>query len=385
MVAVLSESQLKRLAKHKYNASVTTLFDPFMQVWWRWFVERLPLWIAPNTITILGLITNLVTTLILVYFSPQARSEVPSWSLHFNALGLFVYQTLDAVDGKQARRTGSSSPLGELFDHGCDAISMVVVITGASVAMKLGDLPDLMMFMCIAAGAMFYLTHWRAYVSGVVRFGKIDVTELQLLGVFIFFLTGFCGQDIFRVETPIFQLQVREVFLYGASIPALLSTILGIYEIFQGGVGKNGSSIADTSVLSPAVPLLITLYLIYYNYAYSNTNVFAKGPCLFVFAFGIVLAKVSILLLVACMSKSSIPMLDTVLLCPFVQAVNIHFSSQISEYRLVWFCLIFSTLNALQYCFTVITEICNYLNISCFRITSKPLNEESSTKEGKAS
>ena len=76
MVAVLSESQLKRLAKHKYNASVTTLFDPFMQVWWRWFVERLPLWIAPNTITILGLIINLVTTLILVFFSPQARSEV---------------------------------------------------------------------------------------------------------------------------------------------------------------------------------------------------------------------------------------------------------------------------------------------------------------------
>jgi ethanolaminephosphotransferase len=31
--------------------------------------------------------------------------------------------TLDAIDGKQARRTGSSSALGELFDHGCDAIS----------------------------------------------------------------------------------------------------------------------------------------------------------------------------------------------------------------------------------------------------------------------
>ena len=37
--------------------------------------------------------------------------------------GLFVYQSLDAIDGKQARRTGSSSPLGELFDHGCDSIS----------------------------------------------------------------------------------------------------------------------------------------------------------------------------------------------------------------------------------------------------------------------
>lgn len=33
---------------------------------------------------------------------------------------------MDAIDGKQARRTGTSSPLGEFFDHGCDAINMMV-------------------------------------------------------------------------------------------------------------------------------------------------------------------------------------------------------------------------------------------------------------------
>jgi hypothetical protein len=39
----------------------------------------------------------------------------------FNYFGLnemMLMQTFDAVDGKQARRTNSSSPLGELFDHG---------------------------------------------------------------------------------------------------------------------------------------------------------------------------------------------------------------------------------------------------------------------------
>lgn len=35
---------------------------------------------------------------------------------------------MDAIDGKQARRTGTSSPLGELFDHGCDAINLMVQI-----------------------------------------------------------------------------------------------------------------------------------------------------------------------------------------------------------------------------------------------------------------
>ena len=34
------------------------------------------------------------------------------------AIGLFAYQSFDAIDGKQARRTGMAGPLGEMFDHG---------------------------------------------------------------------------------------------------------------------------------------------------------------------------------------------------------------------------------------------------------------------------
>ena len=37
---------------------------------------------------------------------------------YFSLHGMILMQTFDAVDGKQARRTNSSSPLGELFDHG---------------------------------------------------------------------------------------------------------------------------------------------------------------------------------------------------------------------------------------------------------------------------
>lgn len=49
--------------------------------------------------------------------------QAPRWACFLCALGLFIYQSLDAIDGKQARRTGTSTPLGELFDHGCDSIS----------------------------------------------------------------------------------------------------------------------------------------------------------------------------------------------------------------------------------------------------------------------
>lgn len=63
---LLSAQQLKRLSDHKYSCSNVSLLDPIMQPWWNWLVQQVPLWLAPNLITIIGLIVNIVTTLILV-------------------------------------------------------------------------------------------------------------------------------------------------------------------------------------------------------------------------------------------------------------------------------------------------------------------------------
>jgi len=37
-----------------------------------------------------------------------------------------IYIILDGLDGKQARKTGNSTALGMLFDHGCDCIVAVI-------------------------------------------------------------------------------------------------------------------------------------------------------------------------------------------------------------------------------------------------------------------
>lgn len=60
--------------------------------------------------------------------------QAPLWAYVACACGLFIYQSLDAIDGKQARRTNSSSPLGELFDHGCDSLSTGSVGSFVSVS-----------------------------------------------------------------------------------------------------------------------------------------------------------------------------------------------------------------------------------------------------------
>ena len=76
MTEMLTEVQLKRLSEHKYSAQSSTILDPMMQIYWRWLVEKCPLWLAPNTITFTGLVMNIVTTLLLVYYCPQAKGEV---------------------------------------------------------------------------------------------------------------------------------------------------------------------------------------------------------------------------------------------------------------------------------------------------------------------
>jgi ethanolaminephosphotransferase len=42
------------------------------------------------------------------------------------AIGVFIYNTMDNMDGKQARKIGASSPLGLIMDHGCDSLNSFI-------------------------------------------------------------------------------------------------------------------------------------------------------------------------------------------------------------------------------------------------------------------
>lgn len=70
---ILNAAQLKRLSEHKYSCTSASLLDAWLQPWWCWLVSKTPLWLAPNLITILGLIINIVTTLLLVWWVPKSK------------------------------------------------------------------------------------------------------------------------------------------------------------------------------------------------------------------------------------------------------------------------------------------------------------------------
>ena len=85
---------------------------------------------------------------------------------------MFVYQTLDAIDGKQARRTGTNNQLGEIFDHGCDAISMFCVAISGVSAGAVNQYPYLMLCFIICIEVLNYMYHWQTYVSGTLYFKR---------------------------------------------------------------------------------------------------------------------------------------------------------------------------------------------------------------------
>ena len=97
--------------------------------YWKYITTLMPMWLAPNLITLLGLICILINVITVMVLVPDFIGPGPTWMYWSFVLGLWLYSTFDNVDGKQARRTGltipflisflgSSSPLGELFDHG---------------------------------------------------------------------------------------------------------------------------------------------------------------------------------------------------------------------------------------------------------------------------
>lgn len=94
-------------------------------------VEKIPEWIAPNLITLGGFVFSTAPFLVIFsvfgthfYNEEPVMPKIPKWAFLLEGICYFLYRMLDELDGKQARRTGNSSPLGLIFDHGCDAFAV---------------------------------------------------------------------------------------------------------------------------------------------------------------------------------------------------------------------------------------------------------------------
>ncbi|XP_041366519.1 choline/ethanolaminephosphotransferase 1-like [Gigantopelta aegis] len=374
MTEILSTVQLKKLSNHKYSVEGTSFLEPPMQKFWRWLIEQVPTWWSPNAITLVGLIINITTTLILAYYSPDARQPVPPWAYILCAVGLFAYQSLDAIDGKQARRTNTSTPLGELFDHGCDSVSQAVVVLGSCIALRMGENPAWMLFFGCVGSILFYCAHYQTYVSGTLRFSKIDVTEGQICIIGIYLLSALFGDVIWTWPLPYFGVELKMLPIAFSLVGAVIQLKNNFAVIFmEGGVGKNGSTVAGTSTIFPMFPMALVIALEVMLQAKSPNQLYEKHPCLYVITFGLLAAKVTNRLVVAHMSKSEMNLFCFGLVGPGLLFLNQYFNSCLNEYFVLWLAFVIVLVDLYRYSSQVCREICKDLNIYCFTITSKPV------------
>ena len=202
---VLTESGATALRQFQYRGQDLSLtykyvLSPLAQ----WCVYNLtPEYIAPNVITLTGLICMIVSYLAMWRYAPLILMDdnateddlVPRWVFFLSACTILIYQTLDNMDGKQARRIGASSPLGLFFDHGCDAINSVFGSVNWIIALSLVPSDSIHSFvMLLGPYALFYFSTWEEYYTGELIMPIMNGPNEGLLGaVFVNLISGWYG------------------------------------------------------------------------------------------------------------------------------------------------------------------------------------------------
>lgn len=215
--------------------------------------------------------------------------------------------------------------------------------------------------------ALFYCAHWQAYVSGTLHFGKIDVTEAQYAVMAIHLVTFFVGPEVWSKK--ILGRFEPWVFIIGLTVLTGFLVVNDFVSTIQrGGSGKNGSTVAGTSILSPVLPFLFIIVPSYVIAIKSKSGIYDDHPTLYMITFGILFAKITNKLVIAHLSKSQMDLKDSGMFGPAILFLNQYFNEYIPEYYVLWLALAWITFDLIFYCSHVCFEMCDYMNIKLFTI-----------------
>ncbi|XP_015782514.1 cholinephosphotransferase 1 [Tetranychus urticae] len=364
---VLSSHQMQFISKYPYiycaaAGSVLELFC--LQRFWTSLARFIPKFVAPSLITFIGLAINVIVSLNALYLAPQLKEEISSWTFVLCAIGTFLYQTLDALDGKQSAKV-QNSQIEELTDHGCDAVSTIFVTIGTAAAFQLGYHPYLLYLFSMITLVAFFSTHWLAHTTHCMIFKKIDVSEAQWAMIITHGLTAYGGQKIWRYH--ILSLLGLDITLtHVIAVLTIASLINVIYDNFNMSVFGKQTPLEECgikiprrksqAIYNPLYPLALLLFLSWVNYM---SGLFVLNPAAFIMVYGFAFAKLVNSLVMVNVSRGEMDKWDSSLVAPLLLTINQSFIGLIHPYTALLCALVYS-----------IMDFARYFTYSCWDLTN---------------
>ncbi|ESN95058.1 hypothetical protein HELRODRAFT_115001 [Helobdella robusta] len=393
----LSKNVLLGFDNYKYSSVDTSPVSIYiMHPFWNWLVKFYPMWLAPNVLTFSGFMLLVITLLLFTIFDYNyeasndlqlAYPPIPDFIFLVAGFSFFWAHQLDGTDGKQARRTGSSNPLGELMDHGLDSLASVIMPLCLYSIIGCGDsqLPPIRLYyVLLSIAIMFFFTHWEKYNTGVLYLPwGYDISQLGM--TLIFFLTYLWGTKVWKVEIweggctagHVFECMVH-FSVWGMGIPMCL------YNIYLSYRNKTGKMLSMYESLRPLTPMVLQCILFTYWIHASHCHIFNMHTRIFMLTFGAVYSNITCRCIVNGMSNTRAECFNMLLLPALTINIVLHSmtSSAVAPITLVYlelFMLLSYFLLAsavhLHYGIYVVKELAHHYNINVFTI-----KQQSTTK-----
>ncbi|MCJ1356087.1 MAG: hypothetical protein MMC33_006081 [Icmadophila ericetorum] len=372
--------QLPGLHKYKYSGvdhSLVSLYvlKPFYT---HVAIKCFPLNMAPNAITLSGFGFVVLNFLTMLYYNPTLDQDMPSWVYASWAVGLFLYQTFDAVDGTQARRTHQSGPLGELFDHSVDALNTVLEVLLFAAAMNLATLT-------------FYIQTWDEYYTKTLTLGIVSGPVEGILTLCIVYaITAVKGGASFWQQSMLqtfgvpehslipeyfYKLPFNEWYMVYGGIVLVLNTLQSIYNVLSLRQSQK-KSFADP--LTGLIPFFVT-WIFVPAYLYLQPVILDYHLIPFVFYVGLINAYSVGQIIIAHLTQSEFPHQNYLLSVPLAVGVVDSLGGALGlwpgvlgdgTYQIGYmFALLGLGVGVYgSFVYDIITTICDYLDIWCLTI-----------------
>ncbi|GAX81325.1 hypothetical protein CEUSTIGMA_g8756.t1 [Chlamydomonas eustigma] len=375
----LSARALDGLKHYKYHSSGYTILDVIHTPFWNWFTSLLPMWLAPNVITLVGLLGVILSFLIDSWYLLDYQGEAPPWVYLFSALAVIIYVNLDCIDGKQARRTGSSSPLGQLFDHGCDALSVRLLLDNTHCSMNYPcswTAASIIMLIMLP----WILAHWEEYHTGLLQYGNgwFGVMEanyalaLVHLSVYVFGIGMWerTLNDIVPFDLPI-SLSVRDLFFAAYVIGGLIQVLGQLSRVLafdSSKLDKEERGNKELGFAARVKHLVIIVMVLVLGVWWTSDNEVAHGQCRMAsISYGLIYALVASNLIVSHMAKEPVPVPYWAYALLFLGAVSRQFKVA-DSWTTTGVLMLIALLGYSHYVVNVINEICTHLGLQVFLI-----------------